>query len=262
MDINAIEYGNPTQMDAHALKLSNYLDRYYEEFRRTPMPKNNSLLTREELNMLRDYVRVTESDQTLKTRYRKYDISGMEYLRQVMVKAGAPEDDINRLMWGIVNDTMPLVVKLKMTFQRPRPFQLARAYRLTLYPYNSARANSPSYPSGLTLQANLVTKVLANRYPQLSDSLEAYRKDYALSRLYLGLHYPTDNDFAEQVADSIAQDDEFREKYGYYEDPCTIADPGGEAPNDTIRQMEAATGGSEIPPLLHGPHADVQHPEV
>lgn len=262
MDINQLEYGNPTQSDAHAMKLSNYLDKYVEEFRRTPMPKNGSLLTREELNMLREYLRVTEHDQVLKARYRKYDMSGLDYLRQVMVKSGAPEDDINRLIWGIVNDTQPLIAKLKMTYQRPRPFQLARYYKLTLYPYNSFRANSGSYPSGLTLQAALATMVLQNRYPQLAESLEAYRKDYALSRLYLGLHYPTDNDFAMQIASREMEDDEFKEKYGYYDEPRTVADPGSKAPDDAVGQVEAAAGSGEVSPLLRGTEPDVQHPGV
>ena len=247
MNLNELQYGNPTQTDFHALRLNNYLDPVFEQLKGSPMPKNDSMLTREELNVLRHYVDVIGSDKVLLNRYRKYDIRGMDYLRQVMVQAGADEDDINRLVWGIVNDTMPLIAKLKMRYQRPRPYQLARYYKLNLFPVNSARANNPSFPSGLTIQSTLVTKVLANRYPQLTESLGVYQKDYALSRLYLGLHYPTDNDFAIQVADAVSEVDEFKEKYGYYEEARTINNTGGEAKDDTIRQVEETTGGSSLP---------------
>ena len=109
MNLNELQYGNPTQTDFHALRLNNYLDPVFEQLKGSPMPKNDSMLTREELNVLRHYVDVIGSDKVLLNRYRKYDIRGMDYLRQVMVQAGADEDDINRLVWGIVNDTMPLI---------------------------------------------------------------------------------------------------------------------------------------------------------
>lgn len=258
MNIPPLEYGNPTQTDAAALRLQNYLDPLFEELRPTPCPRNDSLLVREELNMLREYMSMTESDQVIKQRYRKYDIGGMDYLRRVMIEAGAPEDDINRIIWGIVNDSYPLLVKLKMHYQRPRPFQLARVYRLTLFPYNSARANSPAYPSALTTQAALVTQVLTHRYPELAESLDVYKRDYALSRLYLGLHYPTDNDYAWVIADRILEDKEFKQRYGLNEGPRTVHRPGGETPDDPIGQVEPATGSGQVPPVLHGPDAAMQ----
>lgn len=253
MEINRLEYGNPTQGDAAALALDNYLVRHFEELRQFPMPSNDSLLTREELNMVRGYLSVTESDSILKGRYRKYDMSGMDYLRQVIIQSGAPEDDTNRLVYGIVNDTVPLLARLKMAYQRPRPFQLARYHRLRLFPFPSMRANSPSYPSALTCQAALVCKALSHRYPQLAESLDTYAKDYALSRLYLGLHYPTDNDFAYLIADKIASDDQFQARYGFHENPRTISDPGGKAPDDPIGQVEPKAGSGEVSEVLRGP---------
>ena len=39
-------------------------------------------------------------------------------------------------------------------------------------------------------------------------------KDIALSRVYLGVHYPSDNDASEIIADVILKHPNFTKKYG------------------------------------------------
>ena len=64
-------------------------------------------------------------------------------------------------------------------------------------------ALSPSYPSGHTFQAKLVCEVLGNKYVEHNDYLQKLAHDVELSRLYLGLHFQSDNDFALVVAQKL-----------------------------------------------------------
>jgi hypothetical protein len=39
-------------------------------------------------------------------------------------------------------------------------------------------------------------------------------KDIEYSRIFLGVHYPSDNDFSLYIVDTIIKDKEFKAKYG------------------------------------------------
>ena len=104
--------------------------------------------------------------------------------------------------------------KLKIHFNRPRPFQLANYYQLKLFPFDSYSSNSASFPSGHTVQAFVILNVIANNHPTHYKFCKELIEDIANSRIYLGIHFPTDNDFAKEVGDKILKNKEFSKKYG------------------------------------------------
>jgi hypothetical protein len=84
---------------------------------------------------------------------------------------------------------------------------------LKLFPFSSPSADSPSYPSGHVLQSALICYVLGNHFPEKFDYFQNLAKDIEYSRLFLGLHYQSDNDFALYMYDLIIRDKEFKAKY-------------------------------------------------
>jgi membrane-associated phospholipid phosphatase len=116
-------------------------------------------------------------------------------------------------MKDIHNDITPLIVKLKYSYQRIRPNQLAYMLQMRLYPYKSNFSDTPSYPSGHTIQAKVYCEVLSNKYPQYHHQLISLADDIANSRLYMGVHYPSDNKFGKYVSDLILNHPEFKTKY-------------------------------------------------
>jgi hypothetical protein len=114
----------------------------------------------------------------------------------------------------LLDDTLPLLIKLKFYFQRPRPYQLAQQYKLKLFPFDSRSADSPSYPSGHTLQAKLICHVLGNHFPEKFDYFERVAKDVEYSRLYMGIHYQSDVDYSLYISEVIIRDRDFKAKYG------------------------------------------------
>jgi hypothetical protein len=105
-------------------------------------------------------------------------------------------------------------MKLKFFYQRPRPYQVAQYYKAKLFPFKSGSAISPSYPSGHSFQARLLTELIGNKYPEHYEFLKSLTHDISMSRMFLGLHFASDIDFAVYCAKAVAQSKEFTSKYG------------------------------------------------
>lgn len=76
---------------------------------------------------------------------------------------------------------------LKTKTVRPRPYQVHQVIVLGERPLDVF-----SFPSGHTLQAVLFTATLGSYFPQLLPIMLPFMALVALSRMVLGLHYPTD----------------------------------------------------------------------
>lgn len=76
---------------------------------------------------------------------------------------------------------------LKRWTRRPRPFAADRHIRAWVAPLDEF-----SFPSGHTLHAVAFTLVALAYYPQLAWLLIPFTASVALSRVVLGLHYPSD----------------------------------------------------------------------
>jgi acid phosphatase (class A) len=112
-----------------------------------------------------------------------------------------------QLLNRVMRDAADPVWTAKEIFQRPRPYQ---RYQLTRRcgsspipaPDKEPRGGS-SYPSGHTVYgwatALLLAEVAPDRAPQILDR----GRDYALSRVICGYHFPTDTDAARAVAAAV-----------------------------------------------------------
>jgi undecaprenyl-diphosphatase len=81
-----------------------------------------------------------------------------------------------------------LIYKLiKATTGRARPYMLASSIRL-----GTAPLDKYSFPSGHTLHAVSFTLITISHYPELACLLLPFALLVTLSRVILGLHYPTD----------------------------------------------------------------------
>lgn len=212
MELNQVTYGNPNQNTKVLLSKKGLVDSLFEELKNTDMPLNDSELTKEELNEVAEGILLLEdkeNDYFLK-RYKSYDRSLIQSLTTIFKQKGI---DVEEVCTQIQNDINPLIAKLKVHFNRPRPYQLANYYKLKLFPFDSFSANTASYPSGHTLQASVMLNVIGSMHPTQYKYCRNIIDDVAESRINLGLHYPSDNDFALEVADKILKHKEFSKKY-------------------------------------------------
>ena len=106
-----------------------------------------------------------------------------------------------------------LVMQLKVFYNRPRPYQVAYYTKQDLNPFATTSGNSPAYPSGHCLQARFLMKCVAYKYPAHAKKLKKFADDIALTRVVLGVHYPSDNAFSRKIADELTTYPIIREKF-------------------------------------------------
>jgi hypothetical protein len=213
MDLNQVTYGNPTKELKVFLDENSLVDDLFLKFKDNYFPLNDSELVKDELNDIVDYINSVSDEENIEflTRYKSYDRSLIQVITTTFKQKGI---DVENLCEDIIIDIKNLIYKLKYFYQRPRPYQLAQYYKLKLFPYKSFSSHSPSYPSGHTIEAYVILNVIADKHPNQYQFCREMIEDVEYSRLYLGLHFPTDNDFAKEVAKEILKHPKFTKKYG------------------------------------------------
>ena len=98
---------------------------------------------------------------------------------------------------GVV--ALTLYRKLKRWTKRPRPYAADPRIRAWTAPLDEF-----SFPSGHTLHAVSFTVVALAHYPALAPLLLPFTAAVALSRIVLGLHYPSDVLAAGAIATALA----------------------------------------------------------
>tara|TARA_R110001606_G_scaffold351616_1_gene501852 strand:- start:1195 stop:1854 length:660 start_codon:yes stop_codon:yes gene_type:complete len=103
-------------------------------------------------------------------------------------------------LFDLTDQTGALIMQLKNSYQRPRPYQVAFYSEQKLHPRETLSGHSPSYPSGHACQAHFLTAIIAMKFPDKKELLKEFASGVARSRLRLGLHYPSDNVFGKKIA--------------------------------------------------------------
>jgi len=105
----------------------------------------------------------------------------------LIVAQGRPglEAALRMLAAGMIGLVVYKLLKSRTT--RPRPYQVLGGVRLGIAPLDAF-----SFPSGHTLHAVAFTVVAVSHFPALASVLVPFTLLVALSRVVLGLHYPSD----------------------------------------------------------------------
>lgn len=211
--LDQLSWGNPAQEDVDNLKVTNFLSSLLPALKMKAPFMNTSAATAEELRCLQDYAARRHDG----ARRHIFDGDLVPYINRLFVANGCEAPHVEQITGSIVSDVLPIITQLKFHFQRPRPAQLAYYLRMPLYPNFSKYVSSPSYPSGHSVLAAVLTEALAAEYASVfPDCYQVMRKfagEVMESRLYMGVHYPSDNRFALTVSQAILDHPGFIEKY-------------------------------------------------
>jgi hypothetical protein len=213
MEFNDLTYGNPAHDQLSFIQGTCLVDSLFDTFKDSVIPNNDSELVKEELNEIADCLAVVSQpeNQNYLKRYLAYDRNLIQALSSIFKQK---DIEVEELITDVVKDIQNLIYKLKFHFQRPRPYQLAQYYKLKLFPYKSFSAHTPSYPSGHTVQAIVILNVIGNKYPTEYQYCKELIEDISYSRVYLGHHFPSDNDGGREIGKAILKHPEFTKKYG------------------------------------------------
>ena len=182
-----------------------YMDIDIEPLLNVPPPANSSDYTKRELLEVKSFMEKQHSDE-FKANLKEMDKNPAKFIIDSYKELSGKTVPKRVLDFITGGDVEVLVMKLKMHYGRPRPYQIAKHYNIDL-DYNKTiqhgEANAPSYPSGHTLAAYFAARVLGYIDPTYRDKLIKKAEMVADSRMAEGVHFKSDNNFSFALVDNV-----------------------------------------------------------
>ena len=195
---------HPFKIDADRVKqlradYSAYEDIAFEEWQQHPFPKNSSNQTFNELKTLESFAQFrTEWEEEM----IMYDKKTVQPFKDYCDNYGIDVDfePIRKLK----KQAHPIILTLKLHYNRPRPSVLAKELGLGMTFYPLKTAGTPSYPSGHAVEGRLVSLLVADQLPiEHRNNILKIGERIGHSRQIAGAHYPSDTKFGVELGDEF-----------------------------------------------------------
>ena len=157
-------------------------------FKKQKPPSNNSFDTAQEIKALKKI-------PLRKDFVKKYD--DIEAAFKKTAEEQGVEDYDKSIAKKLIKESAPVIMKLKKYHNRPRPYELDK--NLTAFKMKSME--TPSYPSGHSVQGVLIGSVLKMKYGKSAFMQTA--KNISHSRRVARAHYESDSKNGEQIGNSM-----------------------------------------------------------
>ena len=154
-----------------------------------PPPENTSRIVQKELDLIAYATKnIDKKDINF---IHKVDIDMDSFFISLLNKYDLkyPQEYINNF-YSLIE---PILMNTKSFWNRPRPSQLAKLYGIKINIIETDTIHTASYPSGHTVYAKLVSNILSDMYPKLSNTFVNIAKNTGIARVQQGVHYPSDN---------------------------------------------------------------------
>lgn len=206
--IDAIRFGYPTEEIRLVTKVEDPIVQFFETkgFLREIVqnaPKNSGKQTQQDLAIIKSRMETVTVDDLAFARIAEENI---ELLFFDFFRSKGAVVSLHEIQ-SVVNSLHPICYYLKNLVQRPRPSQLAWYYRSNLYQSIHTDANSAAYPSGHALSSYAISKYFGRNMPELQGELQVFAERVADSRVYTGIHYPSDSVASQKICDIIFKHD-------------------------------------------------------
>lgn len=203
MNLDDIKYGNPAK--SHKIKVTNDragllksamdLGIIKDVLDNHKFPANSSDETKKELEYL---VELSKDLDVNDIRYCEL-MENNHYDLFVIVAERLGLDVTKEQILKWVRDVDPIIFYLKDKFNRPRPYQLAKALGMDFYPTIRTDAASAAYPSGHSMDFLVILYHFGKMKPELSKELADFYDKIKNVRELSGVHYPSDRKCSEYL---------------------------------------------------------------
>jgi hypothetical protein len=202
--IDKIGYGNPTRelmdLELKATKIKDwFVNKGLDIKIIDSCPSNTSETTLRELDELIDRMsRVTKSELEFAEAAEADEVKvWFDFVTELGYQTTMEE------IQSVLDQTDPFLFYLKNKINRIRPFQLSYYLGKDLFPLIHSDANSAAYPSGHGLDSYNLGRYFAKKFPERAKEFIDLGNRIALSREYVGVHYPSDNAISKKISDLI-----------------------------------------------------------
>jgi len=212
--IDFVRFGTPTIEQVNTMSKSDLLDDVFEKYSQLTFPKNGSREVLKELQDIQNAVKGVSLNEQEINFYRAIDKGLFAVFKDFVARRGFEIDNLNEKIEPIILDVNSLIFKLKYHYQRIRPKQLAELLGVDDFiSYTSTTSDTPSFPSGHAVQVCVLANLLKQAKPELESGITEFANQVMKSRFVMGLHFKSDIDMANEIADEICSSVEFRRKY-------------------------------------------------
>lgn len=142
-------------------------------------------------------VDLLKSNKDYETNLKHLFFEGQEVFGDSINARNFPQ--IAQLLRGIMRDMRIMEFTVKYEYVRPRPYHLETKLNAL------ARMGSPAFASGHTLWAFLHAFVWSEIIPEKRSKFIELAEELRQSREIMGIHYPSDNEAARQIAYKMVQ---------------------------------------------------------
>ena len=136
-------------------------------------------------------------------RHLAQDEDLFSYLREATDQLGFNKEVFDKIEPVLVKVINPLALQLKAYWNRARPYQYAYEGDIDFHPLSTVSGNTPSYPSGHTMQTETWGLIMKSNYPDLTETIDIIVADINQSRLNMGIHFPSDIKFSKNIIDFL-----------------------------------------------------------
>ena len=157
-------------------------------FKKTKPTSDNSFDTAQEIKALKKI-------PLRKEFVKKYD--NIEAAFKKTAEEQGIKDYDKKIAAKLIKESAPVILKLKKYHNRPRPYDLDK----NLKAFKMKSMETPSYPSGHSVQGVLIGNVLKMKYGKSAFMQTA--KNISYSRRVARAHYKSDSKLGEDIGNSM-----------------------------------------------------------
>ena len=118
--------------------------------------------------------------------------------------------DEGKFIQSLIDESAPIILKIKKHHNRPRPKKLAKKLGIKMEDVEMESMKTPSYPSGHSAQGVFIGMALSDKYPSKRNKLMKTARDISKSRNIAHAHYKSDSKFGEEIGKDMYN--EFKNK--------------------------------------------------
>ena len=159
-------------------------------FKKKKPPVDSGYTTRTEINELKKI--------PLNKKFVK-DYDNIESAFAKTAKEQGIKDYDKKIAATLIKESAPVILELKKYHNRKRPYDLDKNLKAIVL----KSMQTPSYPSGHSVQGTLIAKVLGKKYPKAKSAFAKTGKNISYSRRVARAHYKSDSNEGDNIGNSM-----------------------------------------------------------
>tara|TARA_R100000084_G_scaffold106385_1_gene64630 strand:- start:382 stop:912 length:531 start_codon:yes stop_codon:yes gene_type:complete len=148
------------------------------------------------------YTTRTEINELKKIPLNKKFVKDNDNIESAFAKT-AKDNDIENydedIAASFIKKSAPIILTLKKYHNRKRPYELDKNLKAIVL----KSMQTPSYPSGHSVQGMGIAKLLADKYPKAKSAFLKTGKNISYSRRVARAHYKSDSKMGEELGNSM-----------------------------------------------------------